>query len=156
VAAVPQPKSFPLEQGTVAFQLPAGWEHETDVFGTPLVLLGPVKDEQRSVISVVPSGLEVDFAKELGKTEYEYRLGRRQYLETVGAELVKFRDYEKTKLNGNEAHVMGVRYRTGGVEMAETSYYVLCQKKMYFLKTLTRDAGEERAVSDVAQSFRCQ
>jgi hypothetical protein len=156
-AAEAKVQSFALEGATVKFDLPDGWEGGKDAFNLPLTLVGPRKEDKRPVVSIIPTGQKVEMSSdELKRTEYEYRMGRRSFIEGLGGEILGFKDYEKTKVNGNEVHVVGYRYSAAGDEFAETSYYIHCREQLFMVKTVSRSPADEKTAQKVVKSFECQ
>jgi hypothetical protein len=54
----------------VSFELPTGWEYAKDLYGMPLVILGPWKNQARPALSILPTSftkkiVEPDSLKEL-------------------------------------------------------------------------------------------
>lgn len=156
-----QASTYKFKSDKAKIEVPKGWQNAEELFGIPLTILGPEKDGSRPVINVTPTGIaQVKFdAKELEKSQSEYRDGKKQWLDSMKGTAVSFDDYHTEKWTGiDEAHVIGFRYKVAEVEFTEKSYYVLCKDKLYYIKTLMRASQEEASSSTVTQtvkSFKC-
>jgi hypothetical protein len=154
--------TYDLERGKVTLDVPSKWEDAKNLFGVPLMLLGPMEGETRPTISVTAVGkntMKFDPA-ELKKTEADYLAGRKRWLEDRDGEFVAFSGYRNEKFsNGADAHVIGYRYTLNGEEFAESSYYVSCNGGLYHLKTLLRATQEGKYASEtskIVRSLKCE
>jgi hypothetical protein len=155
-------RGFDLKHGRVKMDVPAAWQDVTELFGIPLMFLGPEKAGGRPVITVVPTGIKnasLD-AAEMKKAEEEYQEGRREWLKKYDGVALAFNSLTAEKIPGaSEAQSVGYRYRIQDVEFIEKSYYVICNKQFYHLKTVLRGGHEQAYAADVAsavRSFTCE
>jgi hypothetical protein len=152
-------QDFALERGTVRLDVPAHWQEVRDLFGMPLMFLGPESHGGRPVLSITPTGrsrLSFDSAA-LKKNEDEYRQGREAWLDRHDGQAISWSGYRTEKWTGGlEAHAIGYQYRLGGVEFTERSYFVNCHDRLYHLKSLTR-GGQDFSVDlkRMLGSFAC-
>ena len=166
-APLAQAQSFKLPTGSVKVEVPEKWQNVSDLFGMPLMLLGPEKGGGRPVISVTPTGKAVSGrngiyfdAAELERSQKDYRAGREAWLKKYGGKSLSYVPYRVEKWEGvPEAHVLGYRYSLQGAEFAENTYYVICKDKLFHLKTLMRASHEKDYASTLDQavrSFKCE
>lgn len=155
-------QSFQLKDAKVRIEVPQGWQEARDLYGMPLMLLGPEAAGGRPVISVTPTGLgksQLD-AQSLVQDEAGFRQGREAWLKKMNGKAIAYSKYRALKWEGIEqAHAIGYRYEIGGVEHVEYSYFVLCKGQFHHVKTLVR-AGHEDAyratVDQIVKSFGCE
>jgi hypothetical protein len=160
-------EKFALPSGTFEIEKPDSWQAAKDLYGMPLTLLGPSELGGRPVVSVTPTGKKnttLD-ALSLKRSENEYRAGREEWLKTREGEPVAFFGYRTERLGDVDAHAVGYRYRLGGTEFVENSYFVPCRSQLFHLKTLIRvpegrspagETGENHEVRKILGSFKCQ
>jgi hypothetical protein len=154
---------FQLQKGGIKLDIPKHWQDVSDLFGVPLMVLGPEHDGTRPVISVVATGLLAKGFDDLAmKKEFiDYKQGREDWIKRRGGTLVSFNDYTTEKFSdGIEARSVGVRYKLeDDTEYAEKSYYVVCKNKFFHLKSIVRGSDEKEfggTVEKTIKSFSCE
>jgi hypothetical protein len=160
-------KTFKLERGTVKMDVPEEWQDAEDLFGMPLMLLGPETTDRRPVITVTPTGMDgisLD-PKDVAANQEDYKAHRKEWLEQYEGKALNFFPYEAQKWAGvSEAHAMGYRYTLKSpegtdTEFVERSYYVVCKNKLYHLKSLvtaTQEKAHGKEVERTVRSFTCE
>jgi hypothetical protein len=156
------PTKFKMKNGSVSFIVPEHWENANGLFGVQLMLLGPMKSENRPVVTVESTdfaGMTFD-SSSLKKNEKEYQEGRTEWLKKYNGKSLEFFNYQSTELASKITdHHIGFRYEIGNSEFVEHSHYITCGKNLYHLKTLLR-ANEESAhkpsLDKMINSFTCQ
>lgn len=159
-------KQFQLERGSVKLDVPSQWQIAPELYGIPLMVLGPMgsgPQARRPVITVVPTGIQ-NIKFELTKIQEEeksYRSGREKWLKKFDGSAKEFFPYKKLDWSGVvEAHRMGFRYVLGSTEFVENTYYVVCDKNrsLYHIKTLVSAAQEKEfapVMDATVRSFSC-
>ena len=161
---------FKLSKSTVKFDVPKEWQAIDDFAGLPLAILGPDEnnlDDSRPIITVVDSGVKAEIdPKVLEKEQGDYEIGRREWLKEYDGKALKFFPYTPVKFNSNRApassldvHQIGFEYELGGKEFVEHSYYLTCDQKFFFIKTLILKKKVEKynqAMTDILHSFDCK
>jgi len=158
-------KTYTFEDGkdkeSIKIDVPKKWQDAQDLYGVPLFLLGPESDGARPTLAVTPTGISDLVFDENGleKTQNEYKKGREEWLKNNGGTSVSYLPYKTEKWgNIDVAHTIGYRYKLGGKEYVEKSYYVFCKKKLYHMKSLmTAGSAKElaRTMDDTIRSFSC-
>ncbi len=157
-------KTFKFEDDKkerVKIDVPAKWQDAQDLYGIPLVIAGPTQDGLRPSLAITPTGIaELQFdEKSLGKTQDEYKKGREAWLKNNGGKSIAYIPYQSEKWNGIEvAHTIGYRYEREGKKFVEKSYYVICNKKLYHMKSLMTDGQEKeigKTMDKTIKSFAC-
>jgi hypothetical protein len=157
-------KTFKFEDDKkerVKIDVPANWQDAQDLYGIPLVVIGPTQDGLRPSLAITPTGiadLQFDEAG-LSKTQDEYKKGREAWLKTNGGKSIAYLPHQTEKWNGIEvAHSIGYRYEREGKKFVEKSYYITCNKKFYHLKSLMTDGQEKeigKTMDKTVKSFAC-
>lgn len=156
------PENKPAKnKATVSLDVPSQWKDVSNLFGMPLMLLGPITAGARPVISVQPTDAMVKFdPASMKDREADYRKGREEYIKGKKGSIVAFYPYAVEKWAGvSDAQVVGYKYKIDGVEFTEKSYYVTCKDYLYHLKTLVRSAQEAdlgSTLNKTVKSFTCE
>ncbi len=166
VSAHSKPTSFNLNRGAVTIDVPVDWQSAPDLFGMPLVLLGPDNGERRPVITLTPTGIEnLNYdPKGLKNDQAGYKNGREKWLSKHNGKAVKFFPYENIKSKDSkqtgvtDIHKIGYEYQISGKEFIEESYFVTCKNKLYHLKSVLNKKHEKqfsKIIKDIIGSFSC-
>jgi len=157
-------KTFKFEDDKkerVKIDVPSNWQDAQNLYGIPLVLAGPTQDGLRPSLAITPTGIaDLQFdEKGLTKSQDEYKKGREAWLKNNGGKSIAYLPYQSEKWKGIEvAHTIGYRYELEGQKYIEKSYYVVCNKKLYHMKSLMTD-GQERKIGKTmdktVKSFAC-
>lgn len=123
---------------------PEGWQIERDLYGMPIMVLGPERDGERAVLSVQHTpiyGMEFDH-KLLVKTKKQYYEGRKNFINSMNNDSkflseIPYRHLRWT--NGNDGFEMGFRYESRGITLEEKSIQVNCGNRLFLFKTLSSD-----------------
>jgi hypothetical protein len=162
---------FALNKSTVNIDAPSTWQNVQNLFGMPLMFLGPTSAGGRPVLSVTATGQHglIFDTTSLRRNEAEYRTGRETWLAKYKGEALSFTPYHLEKLPGGlEAQTIGYRYRLNGVVFAETTYLIVCKEQLFHLKSLLRapqgrlpssqtsQNETARAIQGMLNSFTCE
>src|SRR6185437_989467 len=138
---------FELQDGKFRLDLPAQWEDEKNFLGVPLIVLGPRdRDSSRPVVTVVPTGIDASGFEDdsIKKEVRDYRKGREQYVKKHSGVILAFEPYRTESMaDGVQGRSIGVRYKADGKTFIEKSYFLICKKKLYFLKSILGSRQEK-------------
>lgn len=151
-------EAFDLKNGTVFLNFPNDWQAHKDLFGLPLSILGPMKNESRPMISVTTTPLKnVEFAKDFSKAQAGYKEGRIKFMKKHKGRALKFYDYAMNKNESLEIHQFGYEYEVAGKSFKEKTFYVKCNKQLFHLKTLNQlgKSKEDKQLEKIVESFKC-
>ena len=149
------PKKFSLV-------LPSDWKTAFDLFGTPLMALGPRLKETRPVLMVIPlKGKNLNFDKKsLVSFKKFYRKGRREWIkEQVDAQALEFYPENFVDIKGVSSDIgAGYKYKLGKKTFTEYTYYFTCKTHFYHLKSLIDESSSsyKEDLENIIGSFRCQ
>lgn len=159
--AIAAKQTFRFALGGVSVEVPKKWMAAPDLFGVPLVVLGPKYQGDRPGVYIIPLGKKgtVISEKQLPKSEQEYEKDVLGYLKGKNGELVRFHPQETTEWeHAKEVYVFGFEYRLKGEHFVERSHYAICGDRLYNLKSIYRKEHQERFSKDVEAvltSFDC-
>jgi hypothetical protein len=159
--ASPTRKDFTVFKKKVSFELPTDWQVVEKEVGVPLKMLGPLFEERRPVVQLVPIDL-TDGQLSLGdksKAEDSYKVSRLTWLQTFNGKSISFLPSKTYSANGKEVFQFGHLYSLNGANFEEKSYYIRCNGQTFHLKTLVQVEHIEHwasVVQPIADSFKCQ
>ena len=140
-SATPNDNWVRYQNYKILLNTPAGWKIEKDLYGMPLMVLGPERNGERAVLSVQHTpiyGMEFNQTLLL-KTKNQYYEGRKKWIDGLdGAKYLSEIPYRQLKwTNGNEGFEMGFRYHARDIDLDEKSIQVNCGNRLFLFKTLT-------------------
>ncbi|MGE4232385.1 MAG: hypothetical protein AB7F43_03565 [Bacteriovoracia bacterium] len=154
-------KRFDLPKGTVEFDIPSGWQSSKGLLGMPLVILSPeIKGQKRAVLGVVPI-TKVDYEitpNDVGTDSSNYKKGREKFLRSQNGKSLEYFPLEPATLGESKGFTAGYKYKIGSVVAEEHTYYVVCNKTFFHLKTLYSEENKSRfepEMKKTLESFRC-
>jgi tetratricopeptide (TPR) repeat protein len=146
----------------VSFDVPTDWQDVQDMLGMPLMLTGPEAGDRRPVITVTPTSItDISFKNfSDSKDNQAYKLGREEFVEKYDGKVNSFFPHQTLKWpNASEVHRFGYNYTIGSVTFVENSYYVICDKQLFHIKTLLSqkhlDTYQDKVLKTV-ESFSCK
>ena len=155
-----------LERARVSFDKPHEWKTFKKLLGFPLVLTSPQKNKARIVIGITPSDIkDYPFVKNNEPNSFQdnaktYKNDAKKWMSNKSGMIKEFFPYKKEKWkNTGDVHHYGFRYNLGEIAFVEHSYYLLCQKQLFHIKTLYREnefKKDEGKIKNVLNSFNCQ
>jgi hypothetical protein len=144
----------------IHLDVPKGWQIQRDLFGMPIMVLGPERDGERAVLSVQHTPLRnLRFDHELlSKTRGQYYEGRKQWirsLDDTGSRYLGGLPMQRlTWANGNDGFEIGFRYRMRGLDFEERSIQISCEKRVFLFKTLLSSKSPESDAKVLAKLVR--
>ena len=154
-------QTFKLKDRSIQFDLPGSWRSEKDLFGLPLVLLGPYGDGSRVTISISDSGVDgLTFDEDgMDDSQIVYQKGRKKWLKQLGLKLIKFIPYHVETWNHvDNVQSTGLAYKAINLDFHEFTHYLNCNGRLYHLKALLREDLYQKEMSltrQVLTSFKC-
>ncbi len=155
--------SFELEnKSLVSFKVLPNWHSKSEMFGVPLMLLGPKSGKvRRPVLTLVNTGVEQKLFSKFTSEDGEaaYIKGRKRWLSRYDGLFIKSLGYDKIIDRGMEFHIFGYTYKLGTEDLIERSYYVVCEQELYHLKTLFHAKTPNTLINELEKtlnSFNCQ
>lgn len=159
VSASAWTKSFVIDGSKFSLDVPKEWKESKDLFGMPLTLSGPMKEESRPVITVTPTEIKkVSFdLKNVDVVNADYKSQRLKWLQKHKGEFLTLTPYKKQVQKKIESHSVGYSYRINETTFIEKSYYVVCNEQLFHLKYLMRETQKEllNETEKIVESFRC-
>ena len=150
------------ESNSININIPKNWKSVSQLFGVELMFLGPLVKGNRPVVTISTSsflGFSID-AEALKKNESSYKEDREKWLGKYNGKSLEYFKYEIKKIkNRNEIHGLGFRYLIEDKEYIERSYYLLCKKNIYHIKTLILSSDEvqyKKPLDEMITSFECK
>ena len=122
------------------------------------MLLGPKKEKNRPVLSITSTNIKNlninEF--EIKKNKDKYFKGRREWLKKRGGVFLeklpmKVEDWSKD----SKAYSIGFKYDLKNSRFSERTYYVICKKQMFHIKSLSSDQGQNKTMLKMIRSFKC-
>lgn len=154
-------KSLTWKTDSFSIDVPKGWRDVKDLYGIPVTILGPVQNQTRAVVQVIPTPLKhVDIKLENAKSFGEkYAEGRRKWLGEQKGKLIELvGGHFETLKDGSKMLYAGVSYQMNQRAFIERTFYVSCPKKIFHLKIvqnfeLVNQLKESEAI---VRSFQCR
>lgn len=136
--------TFKLEKGKASFDVPDTWQTTQDLFGMPLMILGPMESEEagRPTITITttidPAPLS---AQEMKRTQEDYQDGRREWAKGKGGEVLSFVPYHTQKwAHVPVVHCIGVRFQLNDKTYLERTYmFKAGENVLYYMKSLVTE-----------------
>jgi hypothetical protein len=146
----------------INLEVPKDWKIERDLYGMPLTVLGPERNGERAVLNIQHTPLrQFRFDHKLIQaTQDQYFAGRKEWLEDLdNTRFISEIPYEKLSANPRvDGFQLGFRYEMRGQEFEERSIQIVCNERMYFVKTLyssKEPAADKKALADIVQKLNC-
>ncbi|MBL6990894.1 MAG: hypothetical protein ISR65_14005 [Bacteriovoracaceae bacterium] len=154
-------RAFKIGGDNIFLWVPNNWQTAKNLFGLPLSVLGPSKFGGRPIISITPTTItkiQLD-PQDLKNDQSKYRQGRQKWLDKMKGKLIKYYPYKRVVWeNMTSVDQIGFRYRLSKGEFVEFSYFAICNKELFHIKTLNRVKHEKvyRATIDkILKSISC-
>lgn len=149
-----------VQDKKIKIEVPEGWEAVRDLYGLPLVVLGPWANKSRPAISWMYTGMTSKIMKpeEFKKLFTDFKKDKEDWLKGHNGKLVKFEEATPadfpTKIKG---HFIGAEFVVNDIHFAERSYYLYCNDQVFNVKWSIRD--EHRAylkdINKIVGSLQC-
>lgn len=155
--------NFNIFNKRVSFDIPADWQTIDKEVGIPLKLLGPMHEDRRPVILLVPIDLK-DEKLVLGdkvQAAENYKIGRLAWLQTFNGKSISFLPLVNRTLNDKKIEVFqfGHLYNLDNANFEEKSYLIRCKNQTFHIKSLIQIEHITKwstAVKTIIDSFKCE
>ncbi len=154
-------ETFDVLKKKVSLDVPSDWEVINKEVGIPLKLVGPLHEEYRPVLLVVPLDVKEDRMnfKDEAAAQESYKVSKLAWLQSVNAKLISFLPMKTFKAGNAEFHQFTYLYQMKDENYEEKSFYVKCKDQTFHMKTLLKmeHAGKwESTIKPLVESFNCK
>jgi hypothetical protein len=137
------------------------WESSLNLYGVPLMILGPWDGESRPVLTVLPTNLtEKVFAENDLKVIFkDFQKEKEAWVGDHKGELLKYEPITAVKFSETlKGQYIGAEFKLEGTHFIERSYYLFCQGQVFNLKYSLREAHLKylSELQEMVRSFRCK
>jgi hypothetical protein len=159
-AVMAKTEAIQYEKKIFVLTFPDDWVSEIDLFDLPITILGPMQEDYRPVISVIPTGIpSKDVKEELYKDAFlEQKAEKEKWLQEHKGKLLKFEPYTIVSLRPDlKGHFIGAEYLISGIHYIERSYFLHCGDQFVNVKYSTREELREVVpqLIKIAGSLKC-
>lgn len=154
-------KSLTWKDSTFSINVQDGWKEAKDLYGIPVTLLGPIRNQTRPIVQIIPTSIDdiaikPENAKGFGE---KYAVGRKDWLSKQNGKLIELLPgrYEVLK-SGSKMLYAGVSYQINQKAFIERTFYISCPKKIFHLKIVQNFelVSALKDSEDVVRSFACK
>ncbi len=131
-----------VQDKKIKIEVPKEWEAVKDLYGLPLVVLGPWANKSRPAISWMFTGMtsKIMNPEEFKKVFADFKKDKEDWLKGHSGKLLKFEDVTAadfpTKIKG---HFIGAEFVVNDIHFVERSYYLYCKDQVFNVKWSIRD-----------------
>ncbi|WP_034730590.1 hypothetical protein [Bacteriovorax sp. Seq25_V] len=154
--------TYSISEKTFSIDVDKSWQFVENLSSSPLVLLGPVKDKKRIVVSVSPTTVK-DFKfdeKKIETSVSDYEQGRKKWLAKNKGQLIRFLPYShESWKNIKEVHSIGFQYKVLGTTYFERTYFFNCVDELFNINTLFTEKQYKKSnhiVDSMLHSIDCK
>lgn len=136
------------------------WELKKNVMGFPFIMFSPQDHGQKSNLSFLASGENLQFDEARMKKEIDqYKEIKQKWADQIGAKITKVFPLESSlNSKGHKIHTVGVNYLFDKQNYMEKSFYLECRGKLYFSKSLMlmENSYHAKAVDQIMKELDCE
>lgn len=161
-AAYSKTESFKLDKSkNISVTYPTNWESAKNLYGIPVTILGPWKNESRPVITIMSTLLtkEKFNQDDLKKILIDFKDKKNAWVLSHKGHLISFEPLEevnyKSKVKG---YHIGAEFSVSNIHYIERSYYLTCKDEVFNLKYSIRDEHrfQLKDIQSIVESFQCE
>jgi len=150
-----------IQEKKVQIEVPKEWETVKDLYGLPLVALGPEEDETRPAIAFTFTGMTKKIMKEesFQKLFIDFRKEKDNWVRKHKGQLLKFEEMTPVKMTSDvHGHFIGAEFIVEDTHFVERSYYLYCKDEVYHVKWSMRDEHRKhmKDLDVITRSFSCK
>lgn len=150
-----------IQEKKISIEVPKEWETVKDLYGLPLVALGPEEDETRPAIAFSFTGMTKKIMKveNFQKLFTDFRKEKEAWVRNHKGKLLKFEDMTPVKMTGDiHGHFIGAEFLVEDTHFIERSYYLYCKDEVYHVKWSIRDEHRKhmKDIDLITRSFSCK
>ncbi|MFL5784652.1 MAG: hypothetical protein ACJ76H_08595 [Bacteriovoracaceae bacterium] len=153
-------QSFVIQDKKISIDVPGGWQGVKDLYGLPLVVLGPWENSSRPAISWMYTGMTKKIMKEdeFRKIFTGFKEDKESWLKEHSGKLLKFEQpTEKSFSKDLSGHFIGAEFVVNDIHFIERSYYLYCKDEVYNVKWSIRDEHRKylAEIDKIVGSTKC-
>ncbi len=154
-------EKFQINERSISLNVPSGWEAVKDLFGMPLVILGPMENEARPAIMFLSLKLTPkEFDQDTFPTLFQdFKLKKEDWLKSHKGELLSFEPATAIELRKDlKGHFIGAKFKINEIEFIERSYFLSCKNNIFNVKYSLRQTHEKYlpVLQKLAGEFVCE
>lgn len=154
-------ESHIIQGKKVQIEVPKEWETVKDLYGLPLVALGPEEDETRPAIAFTYTGMTKKIMKveNFQKLFSDFRKEKDDWVRKHKGQLLKFEEMTPVKMTSEvHGHFIGAEFIVEDTHFVERSYYLYCKDEVYHVKWSMRDEHRKhmKDIDVITRSFSCK
>ncbi len=154
-------EKFTLDGHKISITIPAGWESVIDLFGMPLVVLGPETNETRPAVMILSTNLS---SKNVPQSELKnlfkgFRSEKEAWIKSHKGELVDFQGPTSVEIRKDLiGQFLNAEFKFNDVTFLERSYYLYCKDNIYNVKYSTRAEHAKLlpTIQNLMGTFQCE
>lgn len=149
-----------IQDKKISIDVPTEWQTAKELFGLPLVALGPEENETRPAISFSFTGM----TKKIMKVENfqqifsDFKKEKEAWVGKYKGKLLKFEDMTPVTFSKDiHGHYIGAEFLIEDEHFAERSYYLYCKDEVYHVKWSIRNEHRKhmKDIDKIIRSFKC-
>lgn len=149
-----------IQDKKIKIGLPKGWEAVKNLYGLPLVALGPWANESRPAITWMFTGMtkKIMSESEFQKIFVDFKKDKEEWLKGHAGKLVKFEGPTATSFNNKlSGHYIGAEFVVNEISFVERSYYLYCNDEVYNVKWNIREEHLKysKDIETIVGSLQC-
>ncbi len=149
-----------IQDKKITIDVPQGWESVRDLYGLPLVVLGPWENKSRPAISWMYTGMTSKIMKgsEFQKLFTDFKKDKEDWLKGHAGKLLKFEEATPAKYSKDlSGHFVGAEFVVNDIHFIERSYYLYCSDEVYNVKYSIRDEHRKylTSIDKIVGSLKC-
>ncbi len=153
-------QDFVIQDKKISIEVPKDWEAVKNLYGLPLVVLGPWNSESRPAISFVYTHMTAKIMKpeDLQKNFADFKKDKEDWLKGHAGKLIKFEEAtQKIFSKTLKGHFIGSEFVVNDVSFIERSYYLYCNDEVYNVKWSIREEHKKhlKDIETIVGSLQC-
>ena len=154
-------ESHVVQDKKIKIDVPKEWQAVKDLYGLPLVVLGPWENESRPAITWMFTGMTTKIMKkdDLAKIFKDFKEDKEAWVKEHAGKLVKFEPLTDAKYNpGLHGSFVGAEFVINDVHFVERSYYLYCNDEVFNVKYSIRDEHRKylKSIDGIIGSLKCE
>lgn len=153
-------QNFVVQDKKITIDVPIGWEGVRDLFGLPLVVLGPWENNSRPAISWMLTGMTKKIMKEeeFKKLFTGFKEDKVSWLQEHTGKLLKFEEPTSKAFSKDlSGHFIGAEFVVNDIHFIERSFYLYCKDEVFNVKWSIRDEHRKymNEINQIVGSLKC-
>jgi hypothetical protein len=149
-----------IQDKKIRINILSAWEPVKDLYGLPLVVLGPWENKSRPAITWVFTGMNAKHMtpEEFRKLFVTFKKEKEDWLKGHSGRLLKFEEATPIQFSPKlKGHFIGAEFMVSDVHFIERSYYLYCKDEVYNVKWSIRDEHRKfmKDLTSIVGSLEC-